>query len=67
MKKSNTLVILYFAALLLAASFASCSSTQHGYNYKANAKRKGDRHQSCKDLFNPQLKKNYNSHGTNWY
>lgn len=41
MKKSNLFTIIYFAVLLLAASLVSCSSSQHGYDYKAHSKRNG--------------------------
>lgn len=47
MKKSNALVLLYFAAMLLAASLASCSSTQHGYNYKSHYKHNSDGPSKC--------------------
>lgn len=47
MRKSNVLVLLYFAAMLLAASFASCSSSQHGYDYKSHSKRNGHGPSKC--------------------
>lgn len=47
MKKSNALVLLYFALIFMAASLASCSSSQHGYNYKAHAKKSGHGPSKC--------------------
>jgi len=36
MKKRNLFTIIYFAVLLLAASMVTCSSSQHGYDYKTH-------------------------------
>lgn len=70
MKKSTFYALVYFTLIFMAASMMSCSSTQHGYDYKAHAKRNSrgsNRNQSCGDSFRPKIKENYNSHGTNWY
>ena len=36
MKKSNALIIMYFTLITLMACMVSCSSTQHGYDYKTH-------------------------------
>jgi len=47
MKKSNLFTIIYFAVLLLAASLVSCSSSQHGYDYKSHRKHNSDGPSKC--------------------
>lgn len=52
MKKSNALIIMYFTLITLMACMVSCSTTQHGYDYKAHRKRGND----------PALRKCYDKH-----
>jgi predicted small secreted protein len=39
MKKSNAYILMYFAIILLVALLTSCSTTQHGYDYKTHHKK----------------------------
>lgn len=55
MKKSNFYILLYFAVIIAVAALTSCSSTQHGYDYKAHQKRGN----------NPALQKCFKKHN-NW-
>jgi len=36
MKKSTFYILLYFAVITAIALLTSCSSTQHGYDYKTH-------------------------------
>lgn len=47
MKKSNAYLILYFATIIAIAFMTSCSTPQHGYNYKAHAKRSNTGPSKC--------------------
>jgi hypothetical protein len=47
MKKSNAYLILYFAIIIAIACMTSCSSSQHGYDYKSHAKHRNTGPSKC--------------------